>query len=816
MPPQNAGARSNGTYQPNPTSVLVVMLFSALLLSTIGCNQSLQAGAASPSSKTTSSPYHIIQADPPGSEVMVLRPLRPTVKSGGTVQFTAALTSDGDPAVVWWASAGAISKTGLFSAPIVSAPQVVMVSALSQVSSAAHATTLILVSPISQAPLTITSLSVPAAMAETPYSISLSATGGTSPYSWEIVSGSLPIGLQLDSTTGAISGTATQTGTFPLTTQVTDSASNSTSAALQVSVAPATSSNSGNNFDGPAELPRIYLQMTLADTPAPGSTVAVTDSASFQNALNNANCGDTIELQAGASFSGPFVLPAKPCDDQHWIIVRTSAPDASLPAEGTRLTPCYAGVSSLPGRPALNCPSTQRWLPQISLIQNATASPLQLASGANHYRLLGLEVTRPVGTGFIGALISVQWQGTADHVVIDRSWIHGVPGDETMDGVSLRGLTNASVVDSYLNDFHCTAIVGTCTDAHAISGGLGNTPGGPYQIVDNFLEASGEGILFGGGPATTTPADIEIRRNHFFKPLLWMTGTPGFMGGASNQPFIVKNHFELKNAQRVLFEGNILENCWGGFSQNGFSILLTPKNQYELKANSYVCPLCQVTDVTIRYSTISHAGGGIAMATARSAGPNGAMALAGGRYSIHDVTLDDLNGSHYRGGGGLMEILNGWAKNVLNSITVDHITGFPDPQSHILSVGNNPSNPQMWGFTYTNNIVLIPRFPVWAALGKPDCASQDTPALSLASCFSNYTFTHNVLIAVPANYPPSSWPDGNYFPQDLTAIPFVSFNGGNGGDYHLQPSSPYRSAGTDGKDLGADITAIQTITSGVY
>jgi hypothetical protein len=139
-----------------------------------------------------------------------------------------------------------------------------------------------------------------------------------------------------------------------------------------------------------------------------------------------------------------------------------------------------------------------------------------------------------------------------------------------------------------------------------VGGGGGVHPGGPYKIVNNYLEASGENILFGGALATTTPGDIEIRHNHFFKPILWEPGVAGFIGGTSGKPFIVKNHFELKNAERVLLEGNILENVWGGFSQNGFSVLLTPKDQ-----SPNLCPSCRVTDITIRYSTISHVGGSV-------------------------------------------------------------------------------------------------------------------------------------------------------------------------------------------------------------
>jgi len=41
----------------------------------------------------------------------------------------------------------------------------------------------------------------------------------------------------------------------------------------------------------------------------------------------------------------------------------------------------------------------------------------------------------------------------------------------------------------------------------------------------------------------------------------------------------------------------------------------------------------------------------------------------------------------------------------------------------------------------------------------------------------------------------------------------VNFNGGDGGDYHLQQSSQYVNAGTDGKDPGADIDAVNSARS---
>ncbi len=55
------------------------------------------------------------------------------------------------------------------------------------------------------------------------YNRTLAATGGTTPYTWSVVSGSLPPGLSLNAATGVVSGRATTLGTFAFTVQVRDS-----------------------------------------------------------------------------------------------------------------------------------------------------------------------------------------------------------------------------------------------------------------------------------------------------------------------------------------------------------------------------------------------------------------------------------------------------------------------------------------------------------------------------------------------------------------------------------------------------------------
>ncbi len=55
------------------------------------------------------------------------------------------------------------------------------------------------------------------------YASALTASGGVPPYTYSITAGSLPLVLSLNSTTGGITGTPTETGTFPFTASVADS-----------------------------------------------------------------------------------------------------------------------------------------------------------------------------------------------------------------------------------------------------------------------------------------------------------------------------------------------------------------------------------------------------------------------------------------------------------------------------------------------------------------------------------------------------------------------------------------------------------------
>lgn len=553
-------------------------------------------------------------------------------------------------------------------------------------------------------------------------------------------------------------------------------------------------------FDGPAELPRLSVDVSMPRQT--GKVTTIREGENFQHALDRAQCGDTIQLQAGASFVGAFTLPAKPCDEAHWIVIRTSAPDSALPPPGARLTPCFAGVASLPGRPSLNCASTKVVTARLEGKSNEGA--IKFAPGANHYRLIGLEITRVPASQklpVVYQIASATQDSPADHIIFDRIWGHGTAQDETAHGIRLNGMTHAAVIDSTLTDFHCIARSGSCTDSQAISGGNGSLPAGPFLIENNFLEAGGENIMFGGGNGTVSPTDITIRHNYLFRPLTWHRGEAGFVGGPDGNAFIVKNNFELKVGVRVLFEGNVLENSWGGFTQAGFAILLTPRN-------GAPAPSTEVTDVTIRNCIVRHTGSGMQIAN-----PPGepAPSRAGERYSIHDLVFDDINEVRFEGHGNLVQLSMNPQPGTpaLRHVKIDHVTAFP--RRVMLAIGG-PLPAQMSDIIFTNNLVSAGEYAV-NSTGAPcsDAPHPRNPASIVSSCFQSFEFRNNVIV----DSPPTVWPKNNFHANSAGAAGVTKFNGGVGGEYRVLPTSRYKGKGTDGKDIGADLDAIKAATAGV-
>jgi hypothetical protein len=87
-------------------------------------------------------------------------------------------------------------------------------------------------------PLALTG-SLPDGVVFTPYSASITATGGTTPYSWTATG--LPTGLTINSTTGVVSGTPTAVGSYATTVTAADSAGKTASASSTIVISAPTS-----------------------------------------------------------------------------------------------------------------------------------------------------------------------------------------------------------------------------------------------------------------------------------------------------------------------------------------------------------------------------------------------------------------------------------------------------------------------------------------------------------------------------------------------------------------------------------------------
>lgn len=539
------------------------------------------------------------------------------------------------------------------------------------------------------------------------------------------------------------------------------------------------------------ELPRTFLDTTYPTLSltrkvwsVKADCAAINDcTTSLQTAIDGAALGDEIVIDAGLIVDGPITLKEK-TTGSGWIVIR-SANIASLPVGGVRVSPADS----------VNMPKI------VSIAGSSNGTALLTADRAHNYRLVGIEFMEKVPNDDSNVLVQL---GPADSycpttedlyvvctdqslldrfasdIILDRVYIHGDPQHNVRRGVGLDSKSSA-VINSYIADIH---VVGQ--EASGITGAYGP---GPYKIVNNYVSAATQDTLFGGDDprlANVVPSDIEVRNNFYTKSLTWKVGDPSYAG----KHWLEKNVFELKNARRVLVEGNSFNYAWVD-GQTGYAILFTPRNQ------GGRCPWCVVEDVTFQNNIVNHAGSGVQVLGHDN---NGTSALTQ-RIKISNNIWDDIDSAKW-GGSGI------WA--LLSSGTTD-----PGP-SHVQLLHNT---------IFNNGIVISPL----AAHGtspvvfdpKPNFVATDNIAphntygvkgdndstgnLTLNHYFPGGTFTKNILKGGTASL--YNQYAGNFFPPDWSTV----FVNQGAGDYHVL--APYVGTGTDNKDIGANVDDIALATA---
>ena len=475
---------------------------------------------------------------------------------------------------------------------------------------------------------------------------------------------------------------------------------------------------------------------------APGSTITVPAGGDLQRAIDAAVAGDTILLQAGATFAGSYVLPVK--SGASFVTIRSSAPDASLPADGVRISPASAG--------------------QLARVQGGIAGmpAFVTAPGAHHFRLQFLEIVNTYANNDIiqlgdGSAAQSTLSNIAHDLVVDRCYIHGDVSGGQKRGIALNS-ASTSVVNSYISDIKSAE-----SEAQALSGWNGP---GPYTITNNFIEASGENVMFGGSDpyiANLVPSDIVIRQNTISKPPSWRPLN-----------YTIKNLVELKNAQRVTIDGNVIENCWAA-GQQGFAIMLTPRNQ------NGTAPWSVVQQVTITNNIIRHVASGIDVLGADDINPS---QTTNGILISNNLLLDV--GGVWGGQGRTLLTLGG------RNITFAHNTVFSDGPSVVYA-----DLAPVSGFVFSNNIVPD---NAWALMGSGAAAGNGT----IAAYYPGAVVSRNVFIGGTAG----TYPADNYFPGTVATVQFRNISAG---DYGLAAGSPYVTSATDGTAVGVNQAVIDAL-----
>ena len=505
-------------------------------------------------------------------------------------------------------------------------------------------------------------------------------------------------------------------------------------------------------------LPMAFLTCASAQRPrrvagAPAAkTIMLRAGDDLQRALDAARPGDELVLAAGATFAGNFVLPSRAAAGAAYVTVRSSL-SAELP-EGRRVTPADA--------------------PRMAHLVSVGAGPVLAAPpGSSYFRFVGLEFTqgpavREFSYGIVelgdgsGGGAQTTLAAVPHHFEFDRCLVRA--RDERT--AAQRGISLNSAHTTVKNS-HVSGIKWEGVETQAVGGWNGP---GPFLIENNYLEAAGINVLFGGAvPAVRglIPSDIVIRGNHLFKPLSWKQGDPSYAGRA----WAVKNLLELKSARRVIIEGNVLEHSWA-HAQIGWAVIFNTANDSG--------EWSRIEDVELRYNLIRGAGNGVNL---RARDESSGVKMARVRVA-HNLLLD--LGPRWGGYGSAFQLLRG-----PEDVTIEHNTAEPP---HAMLIFDAQEGELCANLRFNDNLLQHGTYGVFASGG-----AMGTSAFE--QFCRRWSFAGNVIAGAET----ARYPARNFFVPKFGPKFFADPASGN----YRVADPRLKGRATDGTDAGCDFAALE-------
>ncbi len=251
---------------------------------------------------TGASPPTITTTTPPAGEAGAPYSYQ-LAATGGTLPYTWSVSSGALPANVTLNSStglisGTPSATGTFN---------VTVKVTDNLGNSATAP----ISIVINAGPTVTSATLPNGTVGVFYTTTVSATGGTTPYTWALASGSLPTSLTLNTSTGVISGTPTASGTFNFSLKVTDHLG-SVSPAVNFSITIGTGVTITTTTPPAGEVGAAYSYQLAASGGTPPYTWSISSGALPGNVTLSTSTG---LISGTPSAAGTFGFTVKVTDN---------------------------------------------------------------------------------------------------------------------------------------------------------------------------------------------------------------------------------------------------------------------------------------------------------------------------------------------------------------------------------------------------------------------------------------------------------------------------------------------------------------------
>ena len=592
--------------------------------------------------------------------------------------------------------------------------------------------------------------------------------------------------------------------------------------------------------------PWLVLAALLAAPSAFATTLSVPAGGNFQTALDAAACGDTIVLQAGASYTATygFVLPVPkgPCvgTDADYVTVTTSG---SVPPAGTRLDPpAYA---------------TQ----MAKLVATNQYAIIGTRTGAHHWKFIGLDISgngafaspslvELGGSSVIGTFGTLAERQQMKGFIFDRCFVHppeisatSLSNPSTIRHWERGFIANAAdvwIINSYIAGFTGTYPDGDSMASEAVLMSVGP---GPLHVINNYLEAWYSNVFIGGSDGDPLPEHTATVSN---------AGTIGTATLSNVLDLVVGDLIAFKSGavwevgQVTGISGNVVTYTprtgqyqtfnvppdmpgkaqWRGFvlhdvEVRGNSMVKRPewvptwpsgpKNWIEVKAGRNVLfegnVMTSATPTNITLTVRNQAGSSPWLVIDNLVFRNNK--LTGFKDPAFGIQMEDNEKVTGQSGNLLIEnnlITGGDAssKAILISrgghdITFRHNTildewylmmGVPGPDSR-----------------QTTNLVVKDNIFRHGMYGM-GCDQQATTAF----CWPGLVMTKNVIVdnqsvgGISAQYPA-----GNFFPANDAAVGWVDPANGN---YRLAAGSPYKGLASDGKDPGVDMDALEAALGG--